>query len=154
MAAMAMVDQTTSLSLVAAARALRDALSGFEPALVSGEDAAKGVEVLSRTEKICAAKRAQLASRAAECGAHREAGYSRPTEWMARATGTTAGQAPRDLELAAVLDDHPETRPWVLIRGGRGRLGQVMPPAWRRTHALVLRHRVGDGPGVGTGHRR
>jgi len=110
MAAMAMVDQTTSLSLVAAARALRDALSGFEPALVSGEDAARAVKELALTEKVCAAARVRAASRAAECGAHREAGYSRPTEWMARATGTTAGQARRDLELAAVLDDHPETK--------------------------------------------
>ena len=110
MSAVAMVEETTSLSLVAAARALRDALSGFEPALVSGHDAARAVKELALTEKVCAAARVRAASRAAECGAHREAGFSRPTEWMARATGTTAGLARRDLELAARLDDHPETK--------------------------------------------
>ena len=110
MAAVAMLEATTSLSLVTAARALEDALFGLDARLLSGEDAAKGVEVLSRTEKICAAKRAQLASRATECGAHRDAGFSRPTDWLAKHTGSSAGAARRDLELASRLDEHPETK--------------------------------------------
>ena len=110
MATVAMVDEIAGLSLVAAARALEDALFGLDPRRLSGEDAAKGVEVLSRTEKICAAKRAQLAARAAECGEHRKRGHSRPSDWLARQTGTSTGQARRDLELASKLEDHPQTK--------------------------------------------
>ena len=110
MAAVAMVDGIETPSLVLAARALEDALFGLDPRLLSGKDAAKGVEVLARTVKICNAKRAQLAARAAECGEHRKAGHSRPADWLAKTTGTSTGEARRDLELAAKLEDHPETK--------------------------------------------
>src|SRR6516164_1286488 len=53
-------------ALLLAARALRDALIGFEPALVSGRDCAQVVEELARTEKACAAARARAAAQAVD----------------------------------------------------------------------------------------
>ena len=110
MAAMAMVSEVNPLSLVAATRVMEDALFGLDARRLSGDDAAKAVEMLARHEKICAAKRVQLASRAAECDAHRKAGCSRPSDWLAKHTGQSSAQARRELELASKLEDHPDTK--------------------------------------------
>ncbi|MBI2169885.1 MAG: DUF222 domain-containing protein [Actinobacteria bacterium] len=99
------------MSIRLATKALRDALSGLEPALYSGEDAAVLAEDLATTEKVVAGARAAMAARAAECGAHRGAGHASPTEWMARLTGKTPGEARRELETTAALDQlSPETK--------------------------------------------
>ncbi len=98
------------MSLLAACEALRVSLSGFDARLLSGEDAAAVVEALARVEKVCAAARVQAAARAAECGAHREQGYANPSEWLARETGSSSGEARGDLELAAGLEDLDDTR--------------------------------------------
>lgn len=97
-------------SFALAAQALEDALHGLDARRYSGDEAAKGVEVLARTEKVCAAKRAELAAWAAECGAHRDQGFSNPTEWLARKTGKSTGEARTDLETATALLDLADTK--------------------------------------------
>jgi hypothetical protein len=97
-------------NLLAAARALRDALAGFEPRLRSGEDCATVVEELAATEKACAAARAVAAARAGECGLHRQKGFADAADWLARTTGTSTVQAKTELETARALEEMPETR--------------------------------------------
>ena len=45
-----------------------------------------------------------------ECGAHRERGFADVSDWMARATGSTANAAKTALETAAALEGQPEIR--------------------------------------------
>src|SRR5947208_3096236 len=97
-------------SLAVVARALRDALSGFEPSLLSGEDCAAVAEELARTEKACAGVRAAAAARAAECGAHRRRGWSDGADWLAQVSGTSRGEAKNALETVASMDSCPATR--------------------------------------------
>ncbi|MCA1844522.1 MAG: HNH endonuclease [Actinobacteria bacterium] len=96
--------------LSAAMRALREALSGFEPALLSGEDCAAVAEELARTEKACAGVRAAAAARAAECGAHRRRGWADGADWLAQVSGTSRGEARAALETVASMDACPVTR--------------------------------------------
>ncbi|MGH9036984.1 MAG: DUF222 domain-containing protein [Acidimicrobiia bacterium] len=97
-------------SLLAAARALRAALAGFEPGLCAGEDCAVVVEELAATEKACAAARVRAAARASDCGAHREKGFADAADWLARASGTSTVAAKAELETARALEEMPETR--------------------------------------------
>jgi hypothetical protein len=91
-------------------RGLRAALVSFQPEVYSGDDCAVLVEELAAVEKISAAARVRAAARAGECGAHRERGFADVSDWMARATGSTAGSAKTALETAAALDSQPEAK--------------------------------------------
>src|SRR5438067_1077360 len=97
-------------SLAVIARALRKALSGFEPSLLSGEDCAIVAEEMARTEKACAGVRAAAAARAAECGAHRRRGWSDGADWLAQVSGVSRGEARAALETAASVENCPATR--------------------------------------------
>jgi len=97
-------------SFLPTARALRAALTAFDPASSSGEDCAGLVEELAATEKACAAARVRAAARAAECGAHRRKGFADAADWLARASGTTAGLAKAELDTARALTEMPDTR--------------------------------------------
>ncbi|MGH9036348.1 MAG: DUF222 domain-containing protein, partial [Acidimicrobiia bacterium] len=97
-------------SVLAAARVLRDALVGFDPALSSGEDCAVVMEELAATEKACAAARVAAAARAGECGAHRQKGFADTADWLARTSGSSMVEARTELETAKALRDMPDTR--------------------------------------------
>ena len=92
-----------------AARELRRALAGFDPALVSGETAAALAEDLARTAKACEAAAVRAAARASECQGHKFRGYADARDWMARISGSSSGRARRALELAATLESCPAT---------------------------------------------
>ncbi|HLH46939.1 MAG TPA: DUF222 domain-containing protein [Acidimicrobiales bacterium] len=96
--------------LVAAIAALRAALVGFDPLVLSGADCARLVEELAGAEKACAAARALAAGRAAECGSHRAAGYSDAAGWLASRSGTSGAEARRALDTARGLRSCPDTR--------------------------------------------
>jgi hypothetical protein len=89
---------------------LRAALVAFQPESYSGEDCAVLVEELAAVEKVSAAARVRAAAQAGSCGAHRERGFADVSDWMARATGSTAGAAKAALETAAALESQPEAR--------------------------------------------
>ena len=97
-------------SLVELVRVLRAALVSYQPEVYSGEDCAVLVEELAAVEKVSAAARVRAAARAGECGAHRERGFSDLSDWMARATGSTAGSAKAALDTAAALESQPEAK--------------------------------------------
>ncbi len=97
-------------SLVELVRVLRAALVSFQPEMCSGQDCAVLVEELAALEKVSAAARVRAAARAGECGAHRERGFTDVSDWMARATGSTAGSAKAALDTAAALESQPEAQ--------------------------------------------
>ena len=97
-------------SVLELTRALRTALVSFQPEAHSGEDCAVLVEELAAIEKVSAATRVRAATRAGSCGAHRERGFADVSDWMARATGSTAGAVKAALETAAALESQPEAK--------------------------------------------
>lgn len=98
-------------------------LASFEPRLCNPEKCVVVVEQLARLEKVSAAARARTAARAAECGAHRRKGFVKPSDWLARATGSSTSEAERELDTAKRLDDLPETRE--AVSKGELSLGQA-----------------------------
>jgi hypothetical protein len=94
----------------AAASALREALAGFEPGVLSGSESASLAEELARTEKACAAARLLAADRAVRAGAHAERGFSDPASWLARHAGSTPTAARQDLKTARRLSGCPATK--------------------------------------------
>ena len=97
-------------SLVELVEQLHAALVSFQPETYAGEDCAVIVEKLAALEKVCAFVRVSAARRVGECGAHRERGFAEVSDWMARATGSTAGAAKAALETAAALESQPEVK--------------------------------------------
>ena len=97
-------------SLVSLVDALQAALVSFQPEVYSGEDCATLAEKLAAIEKVSAFTRVQAATRAGQCGVHRERGFADVSDWMARATGSTAGAAKATLETVAALESQPEVK--------------------------------------------
>jgi hypothetical protein len=97
------------MSLVERARGLRESLRVFDAGLLSGADCAAVVRELALLEKACASAKARAAARAADCGAHREAGFADAADWLARASGSSTGAAKTALETNAGLGLCPET---------------------------------------------
>ncbi|MCA1847069.1 MAG: hypothetical protein LC792_28530, partial [Actinobacteria bacterium] len=97
-------------SLVELVDGLHAALVSFQPEAYSGEDCATLAEKLGALEKVCAAARVRSAARAGESGAHRERGFADVSDWMARATGSTAGSVKAALDTAAALESQPEAK--------------------------------------------
>ncbi len=96
--------------LLEAIGVLRRELAEFDPARLSGTDAATLAEELARTENACAAARLLAGARAVACGAHKQQGVFDPARWMARQKGTTGREARQGLELAKSLESHPKTK--------------------------------------------
>ena len=97
-------------SVVEVAGELRAVLRGFDPGVVSGEDCARVAEALAATEKACAGVRVLAAARAVEAGSHRLYGFNDGTRWLARQSGSTAGQARQALQMAGRLGECADTK--------------------------------------------
>lgn len=96
--------------LLEAANVLRALAAAFDPAVVSGEDAATLAESLGAARKACAAAQARAALRAADCGAHRLRGFAGAHEWLGRLSGSSAGEARAALEAVGAVERCPETK--------------------------------------------
>ena len=96
-------------TLLELAAALRAGAAAFDPALVSGDDAALVAEQLAVTEKACAAGRARAAVRAAECRSHERRGFADAADWLARVAGSTRGDAQAALATASAMDSETPT---------------------------------------------
>jgi hypothetical protein len=97
------------MSLVERARALRKSLRDFDAGLFLGADCAEIVSELALLEKACASAKARAAARAADCGAHRAAGFADAADWLARASGSSTGAAKAALDTNAALSLCPAT---------------------------------------------
>jgi uncharacterized protein DUF222 len=84
------------------------ALVSFQPGAYSGDDCAALVEKLAALEKVSGVARVGAAARAGECGEHRERGFAKVADWVARITGTTPGAANADLDTLAALESQPD----------------------------------------------
>ncbi|HTX62918.1 MAG TPA: hypothetical protein VMD28_04730, partial [Acidimicrobiales bacterium] len=100
----------TTTGILSAAKALRLALSGFEPDTSSGKECALLAEELALTEKACTTGRLRAAVRAVDCGAHKEAGLADPVAWLSRQGGTTASEARAALGLARNLEEDSDMK--------------------------------------------
>jgi hypothetical protein len=134
-----------------AAQVLREALAGFDPAVVSGAHCAAVAEALARTEKACRAARALAAARAAAGRAHRERGFADAADWLAALSGGTRAEARSALDTAEALESCPQTQ--AAARAGEVSLAQAAEIARAETEVpgaegelLTLARRSGLGP--------
>ena len=97
-------------SVLVAAKALRDALAGFDPALFAAADCAQLAEELAATEKACAGARLLAAARAVSAGLHREHGFKDGPSWLAHQSGSTSSQARQALDTAHRLGNCTDTK--------------------------------------------
>lgn len=111
------------MSLRSVAKAFEDALAGFEPRLLSGDDAAAAVEALARVERLAATARARAAARVEECGAHRGRGFHRAADWLAHETGAPAGRAREEIDTVKAAEQMAGTRAALL--GGEVSLSEA-----------------------------
>jgi hypothetical protein len=92
-------------SISSVCQELRSLLAGFDAGVFSGADCLALAEELSATEKACAAARLLAAARAVQCKAFEEKGFNDGADWLARQSGTTPGEAKRNLNTARRLGD-------------------------------------------------
>lgn len=97
-------------AVLRAADTLLDELKAFEPGVFSADDCATLAERLASTAKACTAASVLAAVHAAECGAHRDRGFSDPASWMANHAGTTTREAKAGFETARGLKQVPDTK--------------------------------------------
>jgi len=98
------------LAVVSEAVSLRASMRAVEVEVLSGETCALVAEEMARLEKASAALRAMAAARAADCGAHRSAGFDDADVWLAQMTGETRHTARSELATGSRLADCPRTR--------------------------------------------
>ena len=103
-------------AIIAAQKAVED----FEPEVFDGKAAAQLVQRFAHLERLAAAGKGLAARRVADSGAWRSGGDRSPAHWMAKATGTSVGQAVGVLETAERLTELPATDQAV-------RAGQLSP---------------------------
>lgn len=80
----------------------------FDAALLSAAEAERVVQVAAAIEKTAAAIKAAAAARVAETGVWRRSGDRSPAHHLARATGSTVGQAAEAIETARRLRSLPD----------------------------------------------
>jgi hypothetical protein len=137
--------------LVDDAQALCASLAVFDPALLSGADCGVVVEVLSKTEKACAAARARAAARAVANGEHRARGFADGADWMAARAGSSVSESRLELETAKAVEGLPATAS--ALAGGQVSLAQAAEVARAEAESpgseaalLELAKRAGLGP--------
>ncbi|MGZ4786147.1 MAG: hypothetical protein ACXV5S_10780, partial [Acidimicrobiales bacterium] len=79
-----------------------------DPALLTGVEAASGVEALAVVIRQLSATQALLAGGAAECNSYSRRSPS-PEDWLARANGTSRGEAKKAVDTAKRLRSCPAT---------------------------------------------
>jgi hypothetical protein len=103
--------------------ALAADVGGFDPAVVSGEAAAAAVREFAEIERLGAAGRMLAAQRVAESAVWKASGERSPADWLAKASGTSVGDAAGVLETAGHLAALPATAE--ALRAGRLSPGQA-----------------------------
>ncbi|MGH8986282.1 MAG: DUF222 domain-containing protein [Acidimicrobiia bacterium] len=89
--------------------AMHEFATRFDPALVSASDAARVVEDAAAIEKMAATVKSLAAARVAETNLWKRSGDRSAAHGLARATGTSVGQAKDAIETARRLEDLPAT---------------------------------------------
>jgi hypothetical protein len=84
-------------------------LAAFEPGLYTAAQCADLAEKFARLAKAAETASARAASRAAERGEHRKRGFADAKDWMARASGSTVGEARAALDTIKNVSARPQT---------------------------------------------
>jgi hypothetical protein len=129
------------------AERLSASLAEFEPGRYSGADCADLAELLAKTAKSCGTASARAAARAAECGAHRSRGNGSPADWLARAGGSSTGQAKAALDTIKAVEACPATKD-ALIAGevSLAQAGEIASVPGHEAELLELARASGLGP--------
>jgi hypothetical protein len=96
--------------LAAALAAVRDAVDGLEPGVISVEMCRTLIEELARTEKVCALARVRVAERIAGSVNRQGSAASDVAELLARASGASAASAKSDVTTVRALAGLPTLR--------------------------------------------
>lgn len=96
-------------TLGSAAHRLRNVVAGFDPADLSGDEAAQLVDLFVEIERLAAAGRTLAARRVARSTVWQREGHRTAATWLATRTGDSVGRAIRTLETAALLEQLPRT---------------------------------------------
>ena len=104
--------------VVASARAVVASLDSL-----TGTEAARAFESLSKLEKVAAAGKLVLAPKIAQSETWARAGHRTPEEWMARTSGTSVGVARATIETGKRLDRLPSTAS--IVKSGALSLAQA-----------------------------
>lgn len=99
-----------SAELLSSVEALLVTLTKFDPRSLPPDRCLAVVAELALLEKASAAARCRAAARVAAAGAQKSEGFNSPAGWLASKTGSSTGQAQRNLDTAAQLDALPATR--------------------------------------------
>lgn len=84
-------------------------VAGFDFDVLHGEDAKRLVGVFARGQRLCGAGKALAARRVAATGAHHGDGEKSMARWLAAQSGTSTGDAERQLRTAEQLEALPAT---------------------------------------------
>jgi hypothetical protein len=103
--------------------ALAAEVQGFDPALVSAADATVAVGEFAEMERLAAAGKMLAAKRVADAATWKASGDRSPADWLARASGSSVGEAAGVLETAEQLRALPATEE--AVRAGRLSPGQA-----------------------------
>ena len=90
-----------------AAQLLGEVAGELEGGVLDVEGAKVLVDVLTRCERLAVAGRGVAARRVATAVNWKHAGHRNPAEWLASTTGVSVGDAARELETAARLEELP-----------------------------------------------
>jgi len=96
-------------SVFEARDSIREFVSTFEPGCYSGEDAAKLVAVFNELKRMVSFGLARASKRVEETRLYERDGHKRPATHLAGVMGEAVGQASALLDLAKILEAHPET---------------------------------------------
>jgi hypothetical protein len=102
---------------------LRDIVAQLDPAVLSGPLATRALDDVAELTRLAHTAKALLAARAAETNQWRHGPARSPEDWLARRTGTSVGEARRDLEVAGRLAFAPGTE--AALRSGELTIDQA-----------------------------
>jgi len=111
-------------------RVLRRVLATLEPRRLSRSDAVRLVGAFAEVERLAGAGRMLVAAQVERSGAWKGSGDRSAAHWMARATGTSVGQATGSLQAARHLEELPTV-------AGALRAGELSEPQVREVAAAA-----------------
>ena len=83
-------------------------VDGLQPGCTSGSDAARLVKLFERGERLCAAGKTLMLSRAVECNEWSKSGARSAPQWLSQLSGVAPAAAQRTLDTAGKLVSQPE----------------------------------------------
>ncbi len=87
---------------------IQEALSDFEPALLTADSAAEAVRILAKTERMVVAAKTLSARRVEETNLHKRHGHKDAATWLANETGEAPSESAGMLAAARQMESLPD----------------------------------------------